>query len=219
MKKFYEKKEKKIKNKNLILNNLLKSKGHIGCSLIDTHSKSFDYLVGFRRNQSIINLDLTVQSLLRVLKLIKKVFIMPTKKDKNIVIVSNDIKTQYFKKNIFKKRTLLILQKKRIHFHFVNNKWVGGLLTNPKISKYLNKATLVISFNDIKDDTLINESLSCKKPLISFINTNTNPNLVEYPIIFNNNNLKVNFFIIELFIKYINYLTEIKHNVKFKKKI
>lgn len=219
MKKFYVKKEKKIKNKNLILNNLLKSKGHLGCSSKETHSESFDYLIGLRKNQSIINLDVTVQSLMRVLKLVKIVFMMPSKKPKNIVVVANDLKTQYLKKNVFKKKTLSILNKKKIHFHFINNKWVGGLLTNPRLSKHLNKAILVISFNDIKDNILINEVSSCRKPLISFINTNTNPNLIEYPVIYNNNNLKSTFFIIEIFIRYINYLTNKKYNVKSKKKI
>ena len=219
MKKFYVKKEKKIKNKNLILNNLLKSKSHLGCSSTETHFKNVDYLIGFRKNQSVINLDTTVQSLLRVLKLLKITFKMSTKNPKNIVIVANDLKTEYFKRKVLKKKTLSILRKKNIYFHFINHKWVGGLLTNVKMSKYLDKATLIISFNDIKDDILINETRSSKKPLVSFINTNTNSNLVEYPIIFNNNNLKSNFFIIELFIKYIKYLAEIKHNVKFKKEI
>jgi len=220
MKKFYVKKEKKIKNNNLILTNLLKSKSHLGYSKKKTHPNSFDYLIGVRQNQSIINLDITVQSLLRVFRLLNMLICKSKRREpKNIIIIANDLKTQHFKKRIFSKKALYAFRKNRVFFHFINKKWVGGALTNPKLNKYFKKTNLILAFNTIDDHLLIKESIACGKPFASVINTNTDPSLIQYPILINDNNVKSTFFITEIFVKYFEHLADKIINAKLKKKI
>jgi ribosomal protein S2 len=86
---------------------------------------------------------------------------------------------------------------------FISKK-CGGFLTNPILSKrILNKVVLVISFDNIQDNLLIKEINNCKIPFISLINTNINPDLINYPIIINNNHIKSVGFVIQLFKTYL----------------
>lgn len=203
MKQYYEKKEKKIKNKYLLnkhtfLKQLLKSYGHLGHSLKDSHPKSFNYLIGFRSKQSIINLEYTVQSLQRSFLLIEKILLKTVKNKKlKILIICNDSKTDFiekeFKDHPFRKR-----------MKFVCKKWVGGTLTNSLKSKNLTEnVSLILSFNNIENNLIIKEAKINKIPLIAIINTDMNPGLIDYPIVVNNDNLISIKFLVFLFKKYL----------------
>ena len=197
MKQFYEKKEKKIKNKYLSDNNklfqsLLNSNSHLGSNLKSSNPKSFDYVYGKRNNQLILDLDFTIQSLKRSFLLINKLL----KKKRKILIICNDLKTQYLKREL--SDTLI---KKQIKF--ITQKWSGGFITNPLLlDNQLKNISLVISFNDTEDNLVIKEVTRKKIPLVSVSNVNIDPNLINYPILINHNNVKSVFFLTFLFKKY-----------------
>jgi len=199
MKQFYEKKEKKIKNKYLSNNkkqfkNLLNSNSHFGYNIKDSNPKSFNYVYGKRNNQLILDLDFTAHSLKRSFLMISKLL----KRKKKILIVCNDLKTQFLKKE-------LINSSIEKQVEFITQRWSGGFITNPLLlGNRLKNISLVISFNDTEDDLVIKEATKKKIPLISVSNVNIDPNLINYPILMNHNNIKSIFFLIFLFKKYLN---------------
>ena len=199
MKQFYEKKEKKIKNKylsnnNKLFKNLLNSNSHFGNNIKDSNSKSFNYVYGKRNNQLILDLDFTAHSLKRSFLMISKLL----KRKKKILIVCNDLKTQFLKKE-------LINSSIEKQVEFITQRWSGGFITNPLLlGNRLKNISLVISFNDTEDDLVIKEATKKKIPLISVSNVNIDPNLINYPILMNHNNIKSIFFLIFLFKKYLN---------------
>lgn len=194
MKQFYEKKEKKIKNKylnnkNKLFKNLLNSNSHFGVELKDLNSKSLNYVYGKRNNQVILDLNYTIHSLKRSFTLVYKLL----KNKKKILIICNDLKTQFLKKEL----TNSTIEKQII---FINKKWSGGSITNSLLlGNSLKNVSLIISFNDTKDELLIKEALKTKIPLISVSNVNINSNLINYPILINHNNIKSLFFLVFLF--------------------
>lgn len=193
----------KTKNKYLInntklLENLIKSNSHYGNLLKYSNPKSFNYLIGLRSKQCIINLESTIQLLKRSFLIIEKV--LKKKRKHKVLIICNDIKTSFLKKELTNKKLL-----KRIKF--INEDWSGGLLTNPLLSKqYLKNIGVIISFNNVHDNLLIKEANKSNIPLISVANTNIDPNLINYPIIINDNNIKSIFFLTFLFKKFFNNL-------------
>lgn len=203
MKKFYVKKEKKIKNKyldnnNKLLTRLLKSNSHYGAPLKNSHPNSLNYVYGIRSKQTIFNLEYTIQSLKRSLLLVEKVLQKNNKL--KILVVCNDLKTKLFKEEL----TDNFLQNR---IEFIDNKWSGGFITNPiLLGKRLKNIGLIISFNEVKDNLLIKEAIKANIPLISVADTTINSNLIDYPIMINNNNIKSTFFLIFLFKKYLSNL-------------
>lgn len=192
MRQYFEKKEKKIKN-NQFFKNLLKSKAYYGLSIKKSHQKSFPFAYGIRSNQLIIDLGYTIQSIKRSFALIHK--ILTTKKSK-ILIVANDIKTQTLITNSFS-----LNQNKKNRIIITNKKRLSDSITNLDIRKDIG---VILSFSDTYVYSLIKESKSLKIPLICPINTKVNPELIEYPIVINTNNIKSTFFLIFLFSKFLN---------------
>ena len=197
MKQFYEKKEKKIKNKqflkklnieNKLMVNLFKSNNHVGYPLKESNPKSFKYLHGIRSKQCIINLEHTVESLKRSFLLIN--YLLSNKK--TILIICNDFKIDFMKKEILKSIINTPLEKQII---IIPDKWINGYFTNFYNKK---KISLIISFVN-NSDILIKESTISNIPLMSFTDTNKNPDNITYPILSNNSSIKSLFFLITLF--------------------
>lgn len=196
MKKYYVKKEKKIKNNvdlkkinlnNKFLINLFKSKNHLGHLIKNSNSKSFKYLYGTRFGQSIINLEYTTLSIKRCFLIINKILL----KRKNILIVINDFKIDFLRQNLLSE---IQNNKYKKQIKILSNSWVDGFFTKKNSFYEKNDISLIISFCNKNNDFLIKESIISNIPLISFTDTNKNPDLITYPIISNNNNIKSLFF-------------------------
>jgi ribosomal protein S2 len=207
MNKFYGKKEKKIKNKltgqnNKLLTGFFKTKSHHGTRQKDLHIKNTPYIYGIRSKQTLINLNLTVQSVKRVFLLIGKVLQnrVSWQPKQKILIVCNDSNTKMFKKKFE-------LTPYRNQIVYIHEDWVGGFITNPFLLKTrLRNVSLIIGLNETHDNLLIHAAKIYRIPFISLIGTHMNSNLITYPILINTTHIKSTFLFVFLLIKYINNL-------------
>ena len=195
----------KIKNNftnNNLLSNLIKAKIYLGLNKSIKDPSTFSYLLGIRHNFCIFDLNQTIKSFKKVLKLISKI--------------------NHSKKTIFfvgfpqtEKKNFLMLFKNKNHSYASDDSWVNGLLTNGKdlflykrnflrnlklkkdkekiffykkfggILNLNKKPDLMVIFNHSKSLDAFNEALKMQIPTISFINSSNNPSKVDYPIMGN----------------------------------
>lgn len=175
--------------KEFLLNSLFKSKNFYGESLNETNKQVLPFIYGIRHKYAIINLKHTISFLKRSLNLIQSCL----KKNKNILIVGDALDINFLlNRKILKKNKNIILCK---------NEWVNGYLTNDFISTSFQKKkiNLIIYLkSDIKENYILTEMSHLKAPVIGLVNTNTNIENINYPILSNTNNLKSLFFLIYL---------------------
>lgn len=227
MNKFYEKKGKKIKNKPIdseikLLDGFLQSNSHCGTLAKDLHVKNYRYIYGIRSKQTLINLNITVQSVKRAFLMVGKILQKRRKgkrhlrlrqfgrrrfrgqrrpQTQKILIVCNDIETkgfnQAFKKTPFRKKIV-----------YLHEDWVGGFITNPLLlGTRLKNVSLIIGLNETHDNLLLQAAKRYRIPFMSVINTHMDSSLIPYPIVMNTKNLQSTFFLMFLLKKYISNLS------------
>ena len=207
MKKFYVKKEKKIKNNKInnnthLLASFLKANSHYGTPTKTLNINNSQYLYGIRSKQAVINLHHTIQSVRRSFLLIEKILRKRKMKpmDHKILIVCNETKTKLFQQHF--QSVPFAKQIKYIH-----EDWVGGFITNPQLlQKRLKNIRLIIALNGTRDNLLINAARIASIPLISVVDTNINTNLIPYPIVMNTTKSESIFFFMFLLKKYLSHL-------------
>lgn len=177
---------KKNFNRKNLLKILFESKNFYGVSIQNLNFNNKPYLYGKRFDNSIINLEHTINSLKRSFKLIRFLLI----NNKNILIIGNDFKLNFFKKKFQFSNNI----------YFYDKKWKNGFLSNKNNIKKQN-FDLVIFFSNKINDLLLKEILFFKIPTISILDTENSKDNSLYPIFSNNKNLKSLFILLFLFRK------------------
>ena len=180
----YIKKKKNINN--LLLNSLFKSKNFYGESLKTTNKKLLPFIYGSRHKYSIINLKYTSIFLKRIFKLIQIII----QQNQKILIVGNSENVAPLLNDSLRNKKS---NKNNPNIIIFKNEWVNGLVTNNQIKCPFNKKQIkliLIIKNDVEDSYLNTELSSLKVPIISFLNTNQNPEKIDYPILMNSLNIK-----------------------------
>lgn len=176
--------KKKLKNNNILLNLLFKSKNMYGESLHSINKEILPFIYGSRYNKTIINLKEVLIFLKRIFKLIKYI----SNKNKKILLIGNSSEIKFF----FNKKFL----EKHQNIICFNQAWVNGLITNKIKNTYFNRfLNILIKKNEIKLILIIKSSLNnnflnkeitaLKIPIISLLNTSQTLKNIQYPIITN----------------------------------
>jgi small subunit ribosomal protein S2 len=182
-----------------LFSDLIASKSFLGYSKSMWDPTIYPYLLGVRNGFCIFNIDQTLINLQKVLKIISKINFSK----KTILFVG-------FPE--FEKKQLLNCVKIKNHFYASNYSWVNGIFTNwkdlyvyknnffkdfklkkekekrffyEKFSGILNlnkKPDLIIIFDHANSLDALHEALKTNIPVISFINSGSNPQKVDYPI-------------------------------------
>lgn len=177
---------KKIKNYNIINSNLLYSRNYLGLKKLSFYYLNSSYIIGFRNNFSLFNLKHTKNFIKKILLLIYK-FHYHNKKILFIGfpnILNNNFNLLFSKTNHY-----FINQESWIYNFFVNYKKIISLkktLSNNELKTLININTipdLIVLYNQTKETKIIKEILSTRIQFISFINSSTNPNLLEYKVL------------------------------------
>lgn len=208
MKQFYVKKEKNLKNKksssnSKLLQLLLQSKTHYGALRYETQPINKNFIYGFRFNQTILNLQYTIQLIKRACLMVGKILNLKTKifrQSQKILIITNHPQIMEWNSKY--------LSNTRVRF--ITKSWIGGFLTNPALLKqdYKN-ICLVIAFNVVRDDLLTKAVAKLKLPLISITNTHLYSCNITYPIYINTTNIQSTLLVYYLLVKYLsNYETK-----------
>lgn len=196
------KKKYKKKFDNLLLLDLLKSKTYLGESKSLWNPEVKYRLSGIRNNFCIIDITKTMSELKQVLRLISKL----SKKNNKILFVGFPKSQASLLKPFIKKKN---------HFYVDNSVWVNGFLTNgtsfflyktnflknlknksEKEKKFFfqrfegvlelnKKPDLILIYNHSNNVETFNEALELSIPVVSFLNTQNNSELVDYPIVGN----------------------------------
>lgn len=191
-------KKKSIQN-NFLLSDLIKSKIYLGLNKSTKDPAIFSYLLGIRHNFCIFDLNKIIKNLKRALKIILKI----NQSKKTIFFVGFP--------DCQKKKIINILNTKK-HYHSSDESWVNGILTNGKdLFSYKNnflknlglkkekekfffyekfggllnlnkKPDLIIIFDHSKNLDAFNEAFKMQIPVISFVNSSSNPSKIDYPV-------------------------------------
>jgi len=191
-------KKNSIQN-NFLLSDLIKSKIYLGLNKSTKDPAIFSYLLGIRHNFCIFDLNKTIKNLKRALKIILKI----DQSKKTIFFVGFP--------DSQKKKIVNILNNKK-HSHSFDESWVNGILTNGKdLFSYKNnflknlrlkkekektffyekfggllnlnkKPDLIIIFDHSKNLDAFNEAFKMQIPVISFVNSSSNPSKIDYPV-------------------------------------
>lgn len=167
---------KKSKKINILSTNLINNRTYLGwLKSKKWNPDNKNYLVGFRNNFCIFDLNQTVINLRNALKLIYEY----NKSNKKILFVGfPELEKKKFNKLL-----------KNSHYYINHNLWINGLLSNKQIilsnSKFktLKKKPdlLVIYQNSIELETL-KEGINLNIPIVSFTNVHDNINKIPYSI-------------------------------------
>lgn len=188
------------KNKNqLLISNLITAKAYLGFNKSMWDPTIFPYLLGFRDQFCIFDLDQTTLTIKKSVKLISKVHYS----NGNILFVG-------FPET--EKHKLIKLCTLKNHSFISGESWVNGVLTNgqdlffykktflanftlknekekrffyEKFGGILNlnkKPDLLVIYNHSKSLEALHEATKMNIPVISFINSSNNPEKVDYPI-------------------------------------
>lgn len=199
-----DKKKKKIPNSNNILKLLYQGKCHYGQSLQKTNPLNYSCLHSVRNNQSILDLGLTTQNILRtfffIRKIIEKNSYYINKGHSKIIFVSNSKNVKHL--NIFKDN-----KEFGGFLHVINSSWVSQYFTNvfrlkKKKKKIKILAIILLSTDNFEDIT--KEAKKYNLPIISLIDSDQNSSKIEYPIMSNTENLSSLYTIMTLFKKLLN---------------
>ena len=109
------------KNTNSHFEEMLKAGVHFGYSRSRRHPKIKDYIFGVKNNVEIFNLEKTKQKINEAKDFLKNL----AKNNKKILLVGTKVES----------RNLIEKMAKEINMPFVNERWVGGTLTNFKTIK------------------------------------------------------------------------------------
>lgn len=197
-------KTNKIKNYNLINYNLLKSRNYLGLHKLSFCYLNSSYIIGFRNNFSVFNLKQTKNFLKKVLLLIykfhyfnKKILFIgfPNFLNKNYNLLFNKTNHYYISYdnwiyNFFVNyKQIMLLKKKLLLKKNLNKKEIKTFININKIPD------LIVVYNQTKETKIIKEILSTKIPFISFMNSSTTSNLLDYKILGGFHHLKTKSFI------------------------
>lgn len=185
---YIEKRVKKIKIKNKIqklpnvLNKLIKLNAHYGYNIKKINNSIYPFLLGLRKQNSIINLNITIQQIRQCFYLIN-LFIQ---QNKQILLISNNEKLQSIND---------LLKKLKI-------KNITILHTKQKINTLIDSIKFydLLIFMDIKDNSFLVKTAKQKKiPIIAITSTIDRLNNIDFPIIINTGTTQLNYFLIQLF--------------------
>jgi len=206
--------EKKLINKNQeALLKLLEARIHLGHKKGYWSPKVAPYLYGTRQGIHIIDLKKSISFLSKSLFMILD--ILKNKRNK-ILIVGNKRENSLFTRS-------LKLSNRSNQIAFVDRKWVGGSLTNRKLTKefiyseeYTQNSNLKYSSNKKlfqmpnlivllnPNDYVLREAYNLNIPVIGILDSNTDPKYFSYPIPGNDDSISSHYFYIEILAYLIN---------------
>ena len=176
----------------MIFKKLLTAKNHKGPLTENILPQNKFYLYAVHNKRGIINLEYTLQNIKRSLKLISKFLTKIRYYPKTrILIFIND--------SSLKIMSSILKTNKR--FKVIDKKWTPGTLTKNYYNR--EKFSLVISFSESNNTSLLTECRKLRIPTIFFSNLNFELNDTNYPIPTNTKNIKSLYFLISLLNKYI----------------
>ena len=187
------KQKKSIVKTSILLTNLINNRIYLGLLKTNWRPKNKKFLVGFKNNFCIFDLNQTLINMRNSFKLIN----MFHKLKKNILFVG-------FPR--LEKEKICNMLKVNQHYYLPHNSWVNGLLSsnqvilnkfNPKrvsshkdslldkfggILKLNKKPDLIVMYNNSFEAEALKESLNLNIPIISFINTQDSAERIAYKI-------------------------------------
>ena len=201
------KKRYKKKFDNVLLLDLIESKTYLGEPKFSWDPDIKHHLSGIRNNFCIIDTTKTMSDLKLALKLVSKL----SKKSNKILFVGFPRGQVSFLKSFYKKQN---------HFYTKDSFWVDGFLTNginffsyktnflrnlknksekdktfffqrfEGVLELNKKPDLIFIYNHSKNIEAFNEALHLSIPVVSFLSTENNSKLVDYPVVGNFNSQK-----------------------------
>ncbi len=197
------KKKKITPNSNKVLNLLFKGKCHYGQSVQKTNPINYPNLYGIRSNQSILDLSITTQNLLRAFSFLRNLLnknpFTTYRGSSKIVLVCNSSQIEHL--SIFDKH-----KEFGSYIHIVNSFWESQYfatvfkLKKKKKTKIL--AVVILSTDNFED--IVKEAKKYNLPIISLVDTDQNPFVIDYPVMSNTVNLTSLYTVIALFKKLLN---------------
>merc|ERR1711957_67192 len=186
-------KKKSILKTSILLTNLINNRIYLGLLKSNWRPKNKKFLIGFKNNFCIFDLNQTLINMRNSFKLIN-IF---HKLKKNILFVG-------FPR--LEKKKICSMLKINQHYYLPHNSWVNGLLGsnqiilnkfNPKrvnsqkdllldkfggILKLSKTPDLIVIYNNSFEPEALKESLNLNIPVISFVNTQDPAEKIEYKI-------------------------------------
>lgn len=173
----------------LIMHKLIQTQAHLGQSPagLPTGSRMQQmqhyqpFLLGFRNQLAIINLDTTLRYLKRACAFIKHINTQHNQHARLLLVNTNT----HSQMNVLIKQTALSSPQT---ITFINTPWIGGLLTNSSHTSHKNvHPNCIIVFNAhlASNSTAIQEAHRLRIPSIALVDTNTPKTIhamISYPI-------------------------------------
>ena len=159
-----------------LLQLMYQSKVHLGHNTSISHPKMKPFVLATYKGTHIINLEKTIPLLKRALSLVTLLYNKGS--GVNILVVGNNRVNKPYVTELIKHKNIYGLW----------DKWVGGSLTNwnPAHFKYsntnLSMPELVIFLNTTENTMAIKEAVRKSIPVISILDTDSDPNGIQYPI-------------------------------------
>lgn len=192
-----------MKKINITIKQLVQSNLHIGHIKTRWNPQTSSFLIGVINNIHIIKLSHTISTLRTMIKFISSiltnsgylmVYLDSFNNVNNLVQVYSNRYIQYYKKTI------------------------NGLLTNKEILLATNyMPDSIFFFNIEKNKNILKEANYLKIPTIGLVNSNNNPQMLDYYIPSNNNSIQAYQFYLNLF-NHIIFNTYIEQSLSYKQK-
>lgn len=196
-------------NISLTLKQLLKAGLHIGHQKKRWNPKMSMYLVGIIKDIHIINLEYTITVLRIIINFINDTII---NKGKIMFLIDNINNINNVINTVSNK-----------HIKYLYGDEINGIFTNKNLSTrselpkiFIPDILFITNMNNYL--YTINEANKLRIPIISFVDSNCNPELITYPIPGNNDSLQ-SFQLISNLINQTILYSIIKENIIFKNKI
>lgn len=182
-----------------LFNLLIKSNMIYGETIKKTKPETLPFIYGTRHNNTIIDINYTILSIIKIFKLLKE--LKPL--NKKILMIGNSRDIKFMLNNNFTKNNSSII--------FLKKSWKHGLITNQSVknknrdkileeSLKKNEISLIIILkSSLYEPILLNELKNIKAPIIAVTNTNSNLRNIQYPILSSSNNIKTLYALLYVF--------------------
>lgn len=186
-----------------LFNLLIKSNIIYGETIKKTKPETLPFIYGTRHNHTIIDINYTILSIIKLFKLLKE--LKPLKK--KILMIGNSKDIKFMLNNNFTKDNSSII--------FLKKSWKHGLITNQSVKnknrdKILEESLkkdeislVIILKSSLYEPILLNELKNIKAPIIAITNTNSKLKNIQYPILSSSNNIKTLYALLYIFRKLI----------------
>jgi len=197
---------------NTIIKQLSSIGTHIGHVKFKWNPNMENYLFGHINNLHILDLEKTINILIKVKNLITKII----EQNRKVLIITDKDYNLVSNKNVQFAESSLLLNGCLTNLTSIKNIQNTILINNQKRKKNIKFVTslpdLIIILNVDDNISIIKEATLLNIPVIALVDSNNNPNTITYPLPSNNESYKVKSF-------FLNYFTKVVNNIQTTKKI